>query len=59
MTEMPTSIPDSGSGSFRERDAPAAREEWAAEPLRHILKTTDLQKCGVRVSDYLILSPWR
>jgi hypothetical protein len=56
---MPTFIPDSGSGSCQERDAPAAGEEWAAEPLHQIPKTTDPQKYGIRVSDYLTLSSWR
>ena len=58
---MPPSIPDSDSdsGSFRERDTPAVHEEWAEEPLRQILKTTDPQKYGILVSDYLTLSPWR
>ena len=56
---MPPSIPDSDSGSFRERDAPPAREEWEEEPLRQILKTTDPQKYGILVSDYPTLSPWR
>ena len=56
---MPPSISDSDSGSFRDRDAPAVHEEWVEEPLRQVLKTTDLQKYGIRASDYLNLRSWR